>query len=140
MPCYKPPLVQASVISRRAAGHTKTQIAQALKMSRNTITKILTESEIDQRVQESRSLVLESAPEVTRGIIKEAVKSADFGLRLLRSFGVMPAESNSESGLNFQVNIGEGSSFTPVNKEKVIEATNATVVTANKSSADSHTE
>jgi hypothetical protein len=50
----KPPAIQSEVVLRRAAGQTKTQIANDLDIGRNTVSSIVELSDIDHMIEDGR--------------------------------------------------------------------------------------
>ena len=94
--------VQAEVLTKHLAGASKTQIAQEMRMSRNTVTKILDESEIDRITQESKSILLSALPDSAHCIARAVRKSPQHAWELLDRTGVLP----KSSGESQQINIG----------------------------------
>jgi hypothetical protein len=62
MPTHKSAPVQQAVIAKRLQGESKRQIARDLGMGRNTVDRILSESQIEAAVAQGRSRLVELVP------------------------------------------------------------------------------
>lgn len=59
----KPPSVKAAVISGRINGNSKLQIARDLRMSKNTVNRILEEADLDALMEDGRLSTLRRVPQ-----------------------------------------------------------------------------
>jgi Homeodomain-like domain len=73
MPSHKSAPVQQAVIAKRLQGHSKRQIARDLGMGRNTVDRILTESQIEAAVAQGRSQLVELVPKAVQ-LIQRAIE------------------------------------------------------------------
>jgi hypothetical protein len=94
---------QVEVITKHLSGATNTQIAQDLQMSRNTVSRILAESEIEQITLEAKSILMGALPDSARTIAEDVKKSVSTAWELFDRTGIMPKR---EYGNNQQINIG----------------------------------
>ena len=83
------------------------QISKDLGMSRNTITKILDESEIEHITQETKGILLNALPDSARTIAHKVKKNSTDAWELLDRTGVMPKNFGEQStniavGLQFE--------------------------------------
>jgi len=62
MPTNKPPQVQQAVIAKRLHGESKRKIARDLQMGRETVDRILSESQVEAAVAQGRSQLIEMVP------------------------------------------------------------------------------
>ena len=62
------PVIQGAVLAKRANGANKAQIARDLKISHNTVDKILDETEFDAQIAEGRSKAVGLIPEALGGL------------------------------------------------------------------------
>jgi hypothetical protein len=77
MPTNKAPQVQQTVIAKRLRGESKRQIARDLSMGRNTVDRILSESQVEAAVAQGRTQLVELVPKAIE-LIQRAI---DQGLK-----------------------------------------------------------
>lgn len=73
MPTRKAPKVQQEVIAKRLQGESKRKIARDLQMGRDTVDRILSESQIEEAVAQGRSRLLELVPKAVQ-LIETAIE------------------------------------------------------------------
>ena len=66
MPTRKAPKVQQEVIAKRLQGESKRKIARDLQMGRDTVDRILSESQMEEAVAQGRSRLLELVPKAVQ--------------------------------------------------------------------------
>jgi plasmid maintenance system antidote protein VapI len=93
---------QVEVVTKHLSGATNTQIAKDLQMSRNTVSRILAESEIEQITQETKAILLTALPHSAETIARAVRKSPQHAWELLDRTGVMP----KREGESQQINVG----------------------------------
>jgi hypothetical protein len=97
----KPPMVQAAVIAKYSNGESKTQIANDLGMGRNTVTAILSQSEIEQYVLEGRSKVVSLIPKAIRAVENRLDKNdGSVAIGVLRGTQVLVNQQNTTNVTN----------------------------------------
>jgi hypothetical protein len=70
MPTNKSPQSQQAVIAKRLRGDSKRQIARDLGMGRNTVDRILSESQVEAAVAQGRTQLVELVPRAIQVIAK----------------------------------------------------------------------
>lgn len=106
MPSNKPPAVQAAVLAKRMNGDSKRQIAEDLEISRNTVTRILTDTELTQVVAEGKTGIYRLIPKAVKAFEHALDKNRTSEAELiLRSTGVLPQEQ-VVGGSSTTVNLG----------------------------------
>lgn len=98
---------QAQVIAKHLRGRSKTQIASELGMSRNTVVKILDESEIEALAQESKSILICALPDSARTIANAVRKNPTHAWELLDRTGVMPKVESGATNVNVGLNFAD---------------------------------
>ncbi len=73
MPTNKSPQVQQAVIAKRLGGDSKRQIARDLGMGRNTVERILSESQVEAAVAQGRTQLVELVPKAMQ-LIEKAIE------------------------------------------------------------------
>lgn len=73
MPTRKAPKVQQEVIAKRLQGESKRKIARDLQMGRDTVDRILSESQIEEAVAQGRSRLVELVPKAVQ-LIEAAIE------------------------------------------------------------------
>lgn len=96
MPTNKSPQAQQAVIAKRLHGDSKRQIARDLGMGRNTVDRILTESQVEAAVAQGRTQLVELVPKAIQ-LIHRAI---DQGLA---------AEEVPKSALEAAIHVVKGS-------------------------------
>lgn len=116
----KPQVVKAAVLVKTLAGQTKTQIANDLGMTRNTVRAILLESEFERITEQTRSDVQRLLPKGILHIERELDNDKPgAGFRLLEDVGILNAQQSLSINLrdiNFNV------TYEKRDKPKVIDA------------------
>ncbi len=94
----KPAVVKNAVIAKSAMGESKTQIAEDLGITRNTVRTILSEAEIDQFIQEGRSNCMRLIPKAVRAV-DNALENLNpsIGLSVLDRTGALKSEGSGPS-------------------------------------------
>jgi hypothetical protein len=72
MPTNKSPQVQQAVIAKRLQGDSKRKIARDLEMGRNTVDRILSESQVEAAVAQGRTQLVELVPKAIQ-LIPQAI-------------------------------------------------------------------
>lgn len=72
MPTNKSPQVQQAVIAKRLHGESKRKIARDLEMGRNTVDRILSESQVEAAVAQGRTQIVELVPKALQ-LIQRAI-------------------------------------------------------------------
>jgi hypothetical protein len=72
MPTNKSPQVQQAVIAKRLNGESKRKIARDLEMGRNTVDRILSESQVEAAVAQGRTQLVELVPKAIQ-LIQRAI-------------------------------------------------------------------
>lgn len=72
MPTNKSPQAQQAVIAKRLSGDSKRQIARDLGMGRNTVDRILSESQVEAAVAQGRTQLVELVPKAMQ-LIEKAI-------------------------------------------------------------------
>lgn len=99
--------VQAEVIVKHLAGTSNSQISKDLGMARGTIAKILSEAEISNLVEQSKSILLGALPDSARTIAKAVRKKSSDAWELLDRTGVMPKSTEANAAVNLQMNFSD---------------------------------
>jgi hypothetical protein len=73
MPTRKAPQVQQTVIAKRLRGESKRKIARDLQMGRDTVDRILSESQVEAAVAQGRSHLVELVPKALQ-VIEAAIE------------------------------------------------------------------
>jgi hypothetical protein len=108
---------QAEVLVKHLTGSTKTEIAKDLGMSRNTVVRILDESEIERLHMESKSILLNALPDSANTIARAVRKSPAHAWELLDRTGVMPKREGESQHINIGL-ISEGLPTLSVQNDK----------------------
>jgi len=97
----KPEVTKAAVITRAVLGQTKTQIANDLKMSRDTVRAILSEADFSQILADTKADTYELLPEGVKHIKHELVtRKPGAGFRLLEGVGILnPRKDEAKEAL-----------------------------------------
>jgi hypothetical protein len=106
MPAKTPFPVQAEVLVQHLTGASKTEIAKDLGLGRNTVCRILDESEIEQLHMQSKSILLNALPDSAETIARAVRKSPAHAWELLDRTGVMPKTSGEAPSLNVAISTG----------------------------------
>jgi len=80
MPTRKAPQVQQTVIAKRLRGESKRQIARDLQMGRDTVDRILSESQVEAAVAQGRSRLVELVPkalQVIEAALEQGITAAE---------------------------------------------------------------
>jgi len=72
MPTHKSPQAQQAVIAKRLNGESKRKIARDLEMGRNTVDRILSESQVEAAVAQGRTQLVELVPKALQ-LIQRAI-------------------------------------------------------------------
>lgn len=72
MPTNKSPQVQQAVIAKRLQGESKRKIARDLEMGRDTVERILSESQVEAAVAQGRTQLVELVPKAIQ-LIQRAI-------------------------------------------------------------------
>jgi hypothetical protein len=72
MPTNKSPQVQQAVIAKRLQGESKRKIARDLEMGRDTVDRILSESQVEAAVAQGRTQLVELVPKAIQ-LIQRAI-------------------------------------------------------------------
>jgi len=86
----KAPAIVGAVLAKRANGANKAQIARDLKMSTNTVNKILDESEFDVQIAEGRRACVGLIPKAVTAVNTQLSRGdGTLGLKLLENLQVI---------------------------------------------------
>jgi len=105
VPTNKPPQVQQAVIAKRLHGESKRKIARDLQMGRETVDRILSESQVEAAVAQGRSQLIEMVPKalqliqraLDQGLVADEVpKSAlEAAMHVVRGSGTYEERSRT---------------------------------------------
>lgn len=107
MPSRKPTAVKTAVIAKTVAGKTKTQIAKELGVTRNTVRRILNESEIDQILGEGKSAIMQLVPHAAKRYGQKVKRSPEEAKDFLERMEVLPARriEQASGSINFTLGV-----------------------------------
>jgi hypothetical protein len=92
MASNKPQAIKTAVVAKTLAGESKTQIANDLDITRNTVNRILEESELNDYVLRGKSRIHEMIPKSILAVdnaLSGANPNANVGMWLLERTGVV---------------------------------------------------
>ncbi len=102
----KAPAVKAAVALKRGEGKSKAQIAREMKIDRETVTRILSEPEISEAIEASRSRCVAMLPKAERAVERQLEKGdGDLGLRLLEKSGVLAGPQPPRNSMTVDVHL-----------------------------------
>jgi hypothetical protein len=121
----KSPAVSAAVIAKRIAGQSKRQIAKDLSIGRNTVTAILSDTELSQLVEQSKAVIFSALPKIAETYAKGAAESFERSESALERLKVIPTR---DAGGGFSINnfVGIGSLRRPDTRKPVLSEPKAT--------------
>jgi hypothetical protein len=109
MPTNKSPQVQQVVIAKRLQGESKRKIARDLQMGRDTVDRILSESQVEAAVAQGRSRLIEMVPKalqliqraLDQGLVADEVpKSAlEAAMHVVRGSGTYEERSRTRGDM-----------------------------------------
>lgn len=106
MASIKPPAVKAAVVAKSMAGESKTQIAEDLGITRNTVYSILNEAQLNDLVLQGKSGLYSLIPKSIRALEKALDRGDTAEAKvILRSVNILPNE-NGDSTSAVTVNLG----------------------------------
>jgi predicted transcriptional regulator len=107
MASIKPPAVKAAVIAKSIAGESKTQIAEDLGITRNTVYSILDEAQLNELVLQGKSGLYSLIPKSVRALELALDKGDTTEAKIiLRSVNVLPQENADNHNFSATVNLG----------------------------------
>jgi hypothetical protein len=122
----KPKAVQAAVFVKRAAGESKRKIAKDLEISRNTVTAILDDTELNQFVERGKSIIFAAIPDAAIMYTKGAKEKFEHSESMLERLKVIPTRDAGNSGLTLNNFIGIGNLRRPDDRKPVLPEPKAT--------------
>lgn len=100
----KAPSVKAAVITRRVNGESKLEIAKDLGITRNTVTTILEESNVEQYLNEHRANAIELIPLAHNAVKTKLIKGdGNLGRQILVDMAVIGPEAQSTKPVTSQM-------------------------------------
>jgi hypothetical protein len=97
----KSPAVKAAVMVKFAEGRSRAQIARELRIDRETVTRILSEPEIEEAIEQARARCIALLPDAVRAVKSQLRKGdGDLGLRFLEKMGVLNGDAASRITMN----------------------------------------
>jgi predicted transcriptional regulator len=100
------PSAQTEVIARHLTGDTNTKIAKDMSIARNTVARILSDAQVTQLAEETKSILLNGSPRAAKRIIIAAAKDHSVGFELLDRLNILVKQR--ENGAATQVNVALG--------------------------------
>lgn len=106
MAANTPVSAQAAVIAKHITGDTNTKIAEDLGLHRNTVARILNDSEIVRLGEETKSELISGTLGAARRIVKDSKRNTDVAFEYLDRMGILTkkeagATTNVAVGVNF---------------------------------------
>lgn len=119
-----PTPAQIEVVARHLQGERKGKIAKDMHLSRNTVTRILSDAQVEQIHAETKAILLNGSQGAAKQIIKQAAKDHNVGFELLDRLNILAKQR--EGGAQTQVNValgfeGMAAPYAKENKEKAEE-------------------
>jgi predicted transcriptional regulator len=87
--------VKANVVIGHLQGDSMTQIAKDLGITRQTVSKIIEESEVNDLFAEGKSILLRAIPDSARTVAEAVKKDANHAFELLDRSGAFPKNRES---------------------------------------------
>lgn len=107
MPSNKPQVTKTAVLAKTMAGESKSQIAEDLGITRDTVRRILNESELANLVAEGKSGVYMLIPKAVKALERALDKGDTSEAKIiLRSVNILPSEGDGSSGSAVTINLG----------------------------------